>query len=49
VPFLNDGRGFPIGKYYEPRRPGSDEPPGPPLPKFSVPFYPNVGRMHRIR
>ncbi|MBS0264358.1 MAG: signal peptidase I [Planctomycetes bacterium] len=50
VPFLNDGRGFPVfGQYIEPRRSGSGEPPGPPIPKFSVPFYPNFGRMHRIR
>ena len=49
VPFMNDGSGFPLAKYYELRRQGSREPPGPPLPKFSVPFYPNVGRMHRIR
>ncbi|MBI3862914.1 MAG: signal peptidase I [Planctomycetia bacterium] len=48
VPFLNNGRGYAVQKYYEPRS-HSDEPPGPPLPKFSLPFYPNVGRMHRIR
>lgn len=49
VPFLNQGKGYPIARYYEMKRPGTDEPPGPPLSKFSVPFYPNVGRMHRIR
>jgi signal peptidase I len=48
VPFLNDGKGFPVGKYYESRQRGGDEA-NPPLPKFSVPFYPQVGRMHRIR
>lgn len=48
VPFLNGGRGFPIGKYSEPNpRDGSET--NPPLPKFSLPFYPQVGRMHRIR
>ena len=50
VPFLNDGRGFPVAKYHEPaRRPGTADSPGPPVPKFSIPFYPNIGRMHRIR
>lgn len=48
VPFLNNGKGFPVGKYYEPRPRGGGET-NPPLPKFSVPFYPQVGRMHRIR
>jgi signal peptidase I len=48
VPFLNNGKGYPVGKYYEPRpRAGGET--NPPLPKFSVPFYPQVGRMHRIR
>lgn len=46
VPFLNGGRGFAMGKYYE-------RPDGPnarvPLPKMSAPFYPQVGRMKRIR
>lgn len=45
VPFMNDGKGFAIGNYQE-RGDGADRPP---LPKFSVPFYPQVGRMHRIR
>jgi signal peptidase I len=49
VPFLNGGRGFPLMKYREMRQKGSSDPPGPPISKFSVPFYPNVGRMHRIR
>ncbi len=48
VPFMNDGRGYPVAKYYEPQMRGDGEP-NPPLPKFSVPFYPQFGRMHRIR
>ena len=49
VPFLNGGRGYPIfGNYNEPPLKGGGET-GPPLPKFSLPFYPQVGRMHRIR
>ena len=48
VPFLNDGRGYPVAKYFEPPVKGERET-NPPLPKFSVPFYPQVGRMHRIR
>jgi hypothetical protein len=47
VPFLNDGRGFPISSYNELRRPGEQA--GPAVSRFSFPFYPNVGRMHRIR
>jgi signal peptidase I len=43
VPFLNDGRGFPIAQYEEP---GGH---GPPIPKFSIPFYPHISRMRRIR
>jgi signal peptidase I len=53
VPFLNGGRGYPIGKYHEPPPPrfreDRDDETGPSLPKFSLPFYPQVGRMHRIR
>jgi signal peptidase I len=48
VPFLNGGRGFALDKYEEPPPRGEGEP-FPPVPKFSVPFYPQVGRMHRIR
>jgi signal peptidase I len=48
VPFLNGGRGFPLVEYEEPPPRGEGEP-YPPVPKFSVPFYPQVQRMHRIR
>lgn len=49
VPFLNDGRGFPIplGSYHERNSDGRNA--QIPLPKMSLPFYPQVGRMHRIR
>lgn len=42
IPFLNGGRGFPVMKYEDQRG-------GPPLPKLSLPFYPQAGRMKRIR
>lgn len=55
VPFLNSGEGFHLFYYKErnlnpvrkndPATVASD----PPLPQFSVPFYPQVGRMKRIR
>lgn len=46
VPFLNGGRGFALGKYHErPDGPNASSP----LPKNSIPFYPQVGRMKRIR
>ncbi len=48
VPFLNGGRGYALDWYEEPRPRGEGEP-LPPVPKFSVPFYPQIGRMHRIR
>jgi len=48
IPFLNGGKGFAIGDYNEPRPRDGAESNGP-LPKFSLPFYPQVGRMHRIR
>ena len=48
VPFLNDGAGYPLANNYEPMA-RLDEQTNPPLPKFSVPFYPQVGRMRRIR
>jgi signal peptidase I len=48
VPFLNGGRGYAVANYYEPTTRGDGEQ-NPSLPKFSVPFYPQFGRMHRIR
>lgn len=42
-PFLNDGKGFPLT--YHKSSPGNTTD----YPKFRVPFYPNIGRMHRIR
>lgn len=47
VPFMNGGRGFAVANYYE--RPDAAGRQRPPIPKFSLPFYPQVGRMHRIR
>jgi signal peptidase I len=47
IPFLNGGRGFALGKYEESRPKGAKS--GVPLPRMSIPFYPQFGRMHRIR
>ncbi|MFN0053663.1 MAG: signal peptidase I [Planctomycetales bacterium] len=47
VPFLNDGRGFALGKYHERLKDADEE--DVPIPKMSAPFYPQVGRMQRIR
>lgn len=47
VPFMNDGRGYALMNYYE--RPDGSPNAKVPIPKISVPFYPQVGRMHRIR
>jgi signal peptidase I len=44
VPFLNDGRGIPLS--YN-RAPGEGKLKD--YPKYTVPFYPQVGRMERIR
>jgi signal peptidase I len=44
VPFLNDGRGFAPARYRE--LPGGLDAS---IPKFSLPFYPQIGRMTRIR
>jgi signal peptidase I len=46
VPFLNGGEGFAVLKYKER---GWDNDDVPPSPSLSVPFYPDVGRMRRIR
>jgi len=53
IPFLNDGRGYspdvgPLKKFfYHQTSPGNY--PRDPYAKLSVPFYPNVSRMKRIR
>ncbi|RPI89791.1 MAG: signal peptidase I [Planctomycetaceae bacterium] len=43
MPFLNQGRGFPVMKYEE-----RGNPDAPKIPSLSVPFYPQIGRMKRI-
>ena len=43
VPFLNDGRGYPIAYHYTGPGEKTD------YPKMSIPFYPQFTRMHRIR
>jgi signal peptidase I len=49
VPFMNNGRGYPLplGSYSERADAGPNA--KVPLPKMSLPFYPQAGRMHRIR
>jgi signal peptidase I len=58
IPFMNGGRGYGIPgplKWLSYHRSGPGEypeqrnPPEAPYTKFTVPFYPNVFRMHRIR
>lgn len=51
VPFLNDGRGYVFTNHKTTPRSGldADGRPLPPYPKSRFPFYPNFGRMHRIR
>lgn len=59
IPFLNNGRGFGLpfwplkGFSYQKTGPNTypedESPPEEPYPEFTVPFYPNVWRMHRIR
>jgi signal peptidase I len=44
VPFLNDGRGVPLSYNQAPGEGKLKD-----YPKYSVPFYPQVGRMDRIR
>jgi signal peptidase I len=48
VPFLNDGRGFPV-LYHKTRGPGGGLVKVNEYPKFTFPFYPQVWRMNRIR
>lgn len=47
VPFLNDHHGYAVLSYTEPLSTTGKE--GPPIPRLSLPFYPQVGRMRRIR
>jgi signal peptidase I len=44
VPFLNDGRGIPLSYHRDPVVGKLED-----YPKYTVPFYPQVGRMERIR
>ena len=44
VPFLKDGRGFPLRNYTDTHGDMVQD-----YPKYTVPFYPQVGRMKRIR
>jgi signal peptidase I len=46
VPFLGGGRGFALGNYHE-REGGPNAKVT--VPKYSAPFYPQIGRMKRIR
>lgn len=48
VPFLNGGKGIPIA-FYDERTANGIGRANPESPKFSIPFYPQVGRMRRIR
>lgn len=48
VPFMNDGRGFPLS-YHKTVVPGGGLVKVPDYPKYTAPFYPQVGRMNRIR
>lgn len=53
VPFLNNGRGYPVTYHYELPDPQMN-PNGAPkkvldYPRYSVPFYPQIDRMKRIR
>ncbi len=44
VPFLNDGRGFSLVNYTDTQGESVKD-----YPKYTIPFYPQVGRMKRIR
>ncbi|MEZ6054312.1 MAG: signal peptidase I [Planctomycetaceae bacterium] len=48
VPFMNDGRGYALS-YHKTALPGGGLVKVPDYPKYSVPFYPQVDRMNRIR
>jgi signal peptidase I len=43
MPFFNGGRGFPVSTYRE-----QTDPKAPTIPRFSLPFLPQFGRMKRI-
>ena len=43
IPFLKDGQGIPVRYHYNTDGELTD------IPSFRFPFYPNFGRMHRIR
>jgi len=52
IPFLNDGKGYPISYYDERKwdeRRGQEVRVRSDSPKFSIPFYPQLRRMKRIR
>ena len=46
MPFLNDGRGFAVSNYKEPNQGGKNA--GVSLPRFTLPFYPQIQRMRRV-
>ncbi len=48
VPFMNDGRGYAL-RSHKTALPGGGLVKVPDYPKYSVPFYPQVDRMNRIR
>ncbi len=47
IPFLNDGEGYTVG--YHQANPHHGDTEQTRYPKTRIPFYPNFGRMHRIR
>lgn len=48
IPFMNGGKGYSVGHYNE-RGPQGVQEALPPVPTSSIPFYPQIGRMKRIR
>ncbi len=44
VPFMNNGRGFPLANHTDTQGVSVED-----YPKYTAPFYPHVGRMRRIR